>query len=107
MASKNVREVTSEDFDREVLRSDRPVLVDFTAKWCGPCKALAPLVEGVADEFEGEVKVVKVDVDAAEAVVDRYRVQSVPTLMVFRGGRKVAEHVGLATRSKIVGLLGA
>ncbi len=107
MASKNVREITGEDFDRVVLGSDRTVLVDFAASWCGPCQMLAPLLEGVADELKGEVEVVKIDVDAARTVVDRYDVQSVPTLMVFRGGRKVAEHVGLATRSKIVGLLRA
>jgi thioredoxin 1 len=106
MAGKNVHEFTTANFDSEVLKADLPVLVDFTATWCGPCKALAPIVEKLADEFEGKLKVGKLDIDAARDVAARYRVKSVPTVMVFRGGQKTAEHIGLTTRDKLVKLLG-
>jgi thioredoxin 1 len=106
MAGKNIREFTHENFDQEVLRSDLPVLVDFTATWCGPCKALAPIVEKIADEFEGKVKVGKLDIDASRPIAEQYRIRSVPTVMVFRGGQKTGEHIGLTTRDKLVKLLG-
>ncbi len=106
MAGKNIREFTPDNFDSEVLQSDLPVLVDFTATWCGPCKALAPIVEKLADEFEGKVKVGKLDIDAAPAITAKYGVRSVPTVMVFRGGQKTGEHIGLTTRDKLIKLLG-
>jgi thioredoxin 1 len=106
MAGKNIHEFTDTNFQSEVLQSDLPVLVDFTATWCGPCKALAPIVEKLADEFEGKVKVGKLDIDAAKQIAVQYRVRSVPTVMVFRGGQKTAEHVGLTTRDKLVKLVG-
>lgn len=104
-ASKNVTEFTTDNFDAEVLKSDLPVLVDFTATWCGPCKALAPIVEKIADEFEGKVKVGKLDIDASRAIAEKYRIRSVPTVLVFRGGQKTGEHIGLTTRDKLVKLL--
>ena len=106
MAGKNIREFTHDNFDNEVLQSDLPVLVDFTATWCGPCKALAPIVEKIADEFQGQIKVGKLDIDAARPVAEKYRIRSVPTVMVFRGGQKTGEHIGLTTRDKLVKLLG-
>ena len=106
MAGKNVHEFTHDNFDSEVLKSDLPVLVDFTATWCGPCKALAPIVEKVADEFQGKVKVGKLDIDASRPIAEKYRIRSVPTVMVFRGGQKTGEHIGLTTRDKLVKLLG-
>ncbi len=106
MAGKNVHDFTHENFDNEVLKSDLPVLVDFTATWCGPCKALAPIVEKIADEFEGKVKVGKLDIDASRPIAEKYRIRSVPTVMVFRGGQKTGEHIGLTTRDKLVKLLG-
>ena len=106
MAGKNIREFTHENFDSEVLQSDLPVLVDFTATWCGPCKALAPIVEKIADEFEGKIRVGKLDIDASRPIAEKYRIRSVPTVMVFRGGQKTGEHIGLTTRDKIVKLLG-
>src|SRR3954469_16578016 len=105
-SSKNVHEFNSGNFQQEVLQADQPVLVDFTATWCGPCKALAPIVEKLADEFEGKVKVGKLDIDAAKPIAAKYRVRSVPTVMVFRGGEKTGEHVGLTTKDKLVKLLG-
>ena len=90
MAGKNIHEFTPDNFDSEVLQSDLPVLVDFTATWCGPCKALAPIVEKIADEFEGKVKVGKLDIDASQPIAAKYKIRSVPTVMVFRGGQKTA-----------------
>ena len=106
MAGKNVQVFTQSNFEKEVLQSDVPVLVDFTATWCGPCKALAPIVEKVADEFEGKVKVGKLDIDDNAEITRKYGVRSVPTVLVFKGGQKIGQHVGLTTRDKLVVLLG-
>ena len=106
MGGKNIHEFTDANFEKEVLQSDLPVLVDFTATWCGPCKALAPIVEKIADELEGKVKVGKLDIDAARPIAEKYRIRSVPTVMVFRGGQKTGEHIGLTTRDKLVKLIG-
>ena len=106
MAGKNVLEFTEKNFDSDVLKSDTPVLVDFTATWCGPCKALAPIVEKIADEFVGKVKVGKVDIDANLQVTAKYGVRSVPTVLVFKGGQKAGQLIGLTTRDKLVQLLG-
>ncbi len=102
MASPDV--VTLEDgtFDREVLKSDVPVLVDFWAVWCGPCKAIAPAVEEVARDFKGKVKVGKLDVDHHQQVPQKYGIRSIPTLLVFKGGRVVDTIIGAAPKSKIV-----
>ena len=106
MAGKNVLEFTDGNFDSEVLHSTVPVLVDFTATWCGPCKALAPIVEKVADDFEGKVKVGKLDIDANTEMTKKYGVRSVPTVLVFKGGEKIGQYVGLTSREKLVQLLG-
>jgi len=106
MAGKNVLEFTDKNFESEVLKSDVPVLVDFTATWCGPCKALAPIVDKIADEFEGKVKVGKLDIDANQQITVKYGVRSVPTVLVFKGGQKAGQHIGLTTRDKLVALLG-
>src|SRR5450631_1935667 len=98
MASDKIHVFNDLNFEQEVLKSNVPVLVDFTATWCGPCKALAPIVEKVADEFEGKLKVGKLDIDASRAIAEKYRIRSVPTVMVFRGGQKTGEHIGLTTR---------
>lgn len=106
MASKNVQTFNEMNFESEVLKSDVPVLVDFTATWCGPCKALAPIVDKVADEFQGKVKVGKLDIDDAPGIATKYGIRSVPTVLVFKNGEKTAQNVGLTTREKLVGLLG-
>src|SRR5438477_1934107 len=105
MASKNVHVFNESNFETEVLNSTVPVLVDFTATWCGPCRALAPIVEALAAENGGRLKVVKVDVDVCPAVAARYGVRSVPTVMVFRDGEKRAQHVGLTTKQKLLALV--
>jgi thioredoxin 1 len=104
--SKNVLVFNEQNFDAEVLQSSVPVLVDFTATWCGPCRALAPIVEKVADELAGKVKVGKLDIDEAPAIAGKYGIRSVPTVLIFDKGTKKAQHVGLTTRDKLVQLLG-
>jgi thioredoxin 1 len=101
MASNDV--VTLEDgtFDAEVLKSEIPVLVDFWATWCGPCKAIAPVVEQIALDFKGKVKVGKMDIDKHQAVAQKYSIRSIPTLLVFKGGRVVDTVVG-ADRTRLI-----
>lgn len=106
MTSPNVHRFTTANFESEVLRSNLPVLVNFTATWCGPCKALAPIVERIADEYQGRVKVGKLDIDENPEIVRSYDIRSVPVVLVFRGGTKSAGHIGLTTRDKLVRLLG-
>jgi thioredoxin 1 len=106
MASNKVHVFNDINFDQEVLKADKPVLVDFTATWCGPCKALAPIVDQLADELDGEVKVGKLDIDEAPVTAGKYGVRGVPTLMVFRGGQRSAQHVGLTTKQKLKDLIG-
>lgn len=106
MASKNVQVFNESNFEAEVLKSSVPVLVDFTATWCGPCRALAPIVEKLADEYEGKIKVGKLDIDESPNVTSKYGIRSVPTVLVFQGGEKKGQHVGLTTRDKLVQLLG-
>jgi len=105
-ASKNVLTFNEQNFESEVLKSTVPVLVDFTATWCGPCRALAPVVEKLADEFEGKIKVGKLDIDESPGVTAKYGIRSVPTVLVFQDGQKKAQHVGLTNRDKLVQLLG-
>ena len=103
--SKNVIDVNDGNFDAEVLKADKPVLVDFGATWCGPCKALAPIVDKIADENVGKFKVAKVDIDDSPGVAQKYGIRGVPTVLVFRGGEKRAQHVGLTTKENLLKLL--
>lgn len=86
--------VSTADFDAQVLQSEMPVLVDFWAVWCGPCRAIAPAIDAVAQEYSGRAKVLKLDVDENPEIAGRYGVQSIPTLLIFKGGQKVGELVG-------------
>ena len=95
-------EVTDQTWDAEVVKSPLPVLVDFHATWCGPCKVLAPVVEEIARERKGALKVVKVDVDVASATAARLEVQSVPTLILFRDGKEVRRRVGAGLKAAVV-----
>jgi thioredoxin 1 len=90
-----VKEITEAGFQNEVLASSQPVLVDFFAPWCGPCRALAPALEAIAKTYDGRLKVVKVNVDNAAELTAQYRIQGVPTLMVFRDGKVVGTMVGV------------
>ncbi|MEM8494379.1 MAG: thioredoxin [Planctomycetota bacterium] len=95
MASEAVQEFTDANFDTEVVTADTPVLVDFWAEWCMPCRMLAPTIDEVAQQFEGKVKVGKVDTDANREVSTKYGIQAIPTVLVFKGGEVVKKFVGV------------
>jgi thioredoxin len=92
--------VSDADFDKVVLKSSEPVVVDFYAEWCGPCKAMAPALEQIATELKGKVKVVKLDVDQNPDTTQKYRIQAMPTLMVFKDGNVVNQKVGALVQKK-------
>ena len=100
--SANTPAVSGADFDTEVLQSPVPVLVDFWAVWCGPCKAVTPSVEQLANEYAGKLKVVKVDVDDNMEISSRYGIQSIPTLMLFKDGQPVERLVGAYPKPMIL-----
>ena len=105
MAGKNVHSVNELNFDSEVLKADVPVLVDFTATWCGPCRQIAPLIDQLADEFEGRVKVAKLDIDDSPGIAKRYGIRGVPTLYVFKSGEVVGQQVGAVPKRTIQQLM--
>ena len=93
--------VTSDNFEQEVLESNLPVLIDVFAPWCGPCNIIAPIIEEIAEEYQGKVKVGKLNVDEAPEVSSQYNVMSIPTLMIFKNGKTVEEMVGIAPKEYI------
>jgi thioredoxin 1 len=101
MASNDLVILQDATFDAEVLKSDVPVLVDFWAVWCGPCKAIAPAVEELAKQYKGKVKIAKMDVDEHQQVPQQYGIRSIPTLLLFKGGRVVDTIVGAVPKSKL------
>lgn len=103
--SENVQEFNDANFEDEVIKSKVPVLVDFGAAWCGPCKALAPIVDKIADDYQGRVKVGTVDIDESPEVTKKFGVRSVPTILVFNNGEKSGQTVGLTSRENILKLL--
>ncbi len=105
MASEKVLVFNDLNFEQEVLKSDKPVLVDFTASWCGPCRALAPIIDQVATELDGEAIVGKLDIDEAPLTAGKYGVRGVPTVMVFKNGQRADQHVGLTTKNKLLDLV--
>jgi thioredoxin 1 len=95
MASENVVEFTDENFESEVLKSSQPVLVDFWAEWCMPCRMLAPTIEKIAKDYSGKVKVGKLDTDANRDVAAKYSISAIPTVILFRDGQVAQKFVGL------------
>jgi thioredoxin 1 len=105
MATTTELAVSSSDFDAKVLKSEVPVLVDFWAEWCGPCKAIGPSIEQLAQEYAGKAKVVKLDVDSDPTIASQYGVMSIPALLVFKGGKVVDQMVGAAPKATIAQLI--
>jgi thioredoxin 1 len=105
MAGKNTHEFTDASFDQDVLTSDVPVLVDFWAEWCGPCKMIGPTVDAVAEEYAGKLKVGKVNVDDNTGTAARYGIRGIPTLLLFKGGKVVDQRVGAVPKGEMVKML--
>jgi thioredoxin len=102
MASANIKHVTDSNFEGEVLKSPTPVLVDFWAPWCGPCKAIAPLLDELADDYAGKLKVVKINVDENPDTPARYGVRGIPNLLIIKGGQVKDQIVGAVPKGHLV-----
>jgi thioredoxin 1 len=100
-------EITDANFEEEVLKSDLPVLIDFWAVWCGPCKMIAPVIDELASEYEGKIKVGKVDVDNNQGISVKYGIRSIPTLLIFKDGKIEDQIIGVLPKVKIVEKLNA
>jgi thioredoxin 1 len=107
MSSANVIELTDANFATEALESTQPVLVDFWAPWCGPCRMIGPVVEELAQEFSGRAKVGKVNVDENPAISSQFQIQAIPALFILKGGQVVDKVVGMASKSALAGKLEA
>ena len=105
MASEKIVNLTEKNFKDEVEQSTVPVLVDFWASWCGPCRMIAPIVDQLAEEFDGKIKVAKLNVDENSELASRYQVMSIPTLLLFRNGKVVNQMVGARPKGELVKVL--
>jgi len=103
--SKNIISVTDETFEKEVLNSDIPVLVDYWAEWCGPCKMIAPVLEEMADDYAGRLKIAKLNIDENEQTPPKYNIRGIPTLMLFKNGNVDATKVGALSKSQLSAFL--
>lgn len=101
----NVIEITNDNFEQEVLRADVPVLVDFWAVWCGPCKMVSPLIDELADDFAGRAKVGKINVDEQMALAERFKVMTIPTIIIFKNGEAVDKSVGAKAKADFAKML--
>jgi thioredoxin 1 len=106
MAGVNVLEINDLNFDTEVLKSPVPFLLDFSAVWCGPCKVLGPVVEKLADEYQGKVRVGKLDIDDSPGVATKFGIRGVPTVLVFKEGKESGRHVGVTNKETLLKLVG-
>jgi len=103
--SQHIHHVTDDTFETEVLQSTLPVLVDYWAEWCGPCKAIAPVLEEVAKEYDGRLRVAKLDIDSNAATPPKYGIRGIPTLMLFKNGNIEATKVGALSKSQLTAFI--
>ncbi len=103
--SENIIKVTDESFEQDVLNSDVPVLVDYWAEWCGPCKMIAPVLEEMADDYAGKLKIAKLNIDENEQTPPKYNIRGIPTLMLFKNGNVDATKVGALSKSQLSAFL--
>ena len=101
----SVLKITSENFEKEVMQSDKPVLIDFWASWCMPCKMLSPTIDEIAEEVEGKVKVGKINVDEEQKLAQEFNVMSIPTLVIIKDGKVQSTSVGVRSKQEILGML--
>lgn len=105
MAAENILTITSENFEEKVLKSDKPVLVDFWAAWCGPCRAVAPVMEELAGEYDGKIYIGKVNVDDQNELAQKFRIMSIPTIMLFKNGEVAEKMVGAKSKSEFAAII--
>ena len=103
--TSSIQRVTDDTFDPEVLKSETPVLVDYWAEWCGPCKSIAPILDEVAKEYEGRLKIAKINVDENQQVPAKFGIRGIPTLMLFKGGQLAATKVGALSKAQLTAFL--
>lgn len=103
--AENIHEVSDQNFENEVLQADRPVLVDYWAEWCGPCKAIAPILEEIADEYGERLRIAKVNIDENPDIPARYGIRGIPTLMLFKNGNVEATKVGALSKSQLAAFI--
>ncbi|HXA48503.1 MAG TPA: thioredoxin TrxA [Burkholderiaceae bacterium] len=103
--NENIKYITDASFEMDVLKSDKPVLVDFWAEWCGPCKMIAPILEEVAKEYDGKIQIAKMDVDANQAVPSKFGIRGIPTLILFKNGTVAAQKVGAMAKGQLTSFI--
>ena len=97
----SVKSIKEKEFESEVINSDKPVLIDFWAPWCGPCKEIAPILEEIADEMQDTIKVVKINIDENPNIPNKYGIQSIPTMIIFKKGQPISTKIGAAIKSEV------
>ena len=105
MAGDHVTQVTDDNFEEQVIKSETPCLVDFWAPWCGPCKAIGPVINELADTYAGKVKIAKMNVDESPATPGRFGIRAIPTLIMFKGGEVVAQETGAIGKGQIIAMI--